>query len=211
MRAVSPKIGGWIEKDLSDEEMNFLWDAIETKGTDEKKNLAGQINSSYNIPDKNDWFFKNTLQQLVLTYRSHFGESALAVNQLHPYYLNRFWVNYQKQNEFNPLHNHGGIYSFVIWMKIPTYYSEQNRNLLAATANAKKISCFEFTYTNMLGGVETYTYELTPEHEGVLVFFPAALKHMVYPFYNCNEDRISISGNIFLDTTQSEGTAIDYD
>ena len=33
--------------------------------------------------------------------------------------LNNFWVNYQKQYEFNPLHDHSGIYSFVIFVKIP--------------------------------------------------------------------------------------------
>ena len=34
--------------------------------------------------------------------------------------------------------------------------------------------------------------------EGTMLFFPAMLKHQVYPFYNSDEDRISISGNISL-------------
>jgi hypothetical protein len=32
--------------------------------------------------------------------------------------------------------------------------------------------------------------------------------HEVYPFYNCDKERISISGNIFLDT--SEGSMKQY-
>ena len=30
--------------------------------------------------------------------------------------------------------------------------------------------------------------------------FPADLIHMVYPFYNSDEERVTISGNISLDT-----------
>ena len=39
-----------------------------------------------------------------------------------------------------------------------------------------------------------------PDMAGRLLFFPANLRHQVYPFYNCGDDRISISGNICLDT-----------
>ena len=31
-----------------------------------------------------------------------------------------------------------------------------------------------------------------------MLFFPAWLKHQVYPFYECEEERITISGNIDL-------------
>ena len=51
---------------------------------------------------------------------------------------------------------------------------------------------------DILGQMSNYTYEMNPEMEGTIVFFPAKLKHVVYPFYNCDEDRISISGNIQL-------------
>ena len=38
--------------------------------------------------------------------------------------------------------------------------------------------------------------------EGTILFFPSQLQHTVYPFYNCEEDRISISGNIGFNTNQ---------
>ena len=112
------------------------------------------------------------------------------------------WVNYQKQNEFNPLHNHNGVYSFVIWMKIPTRHFEQNKNPIALRSNTQLISSFQFHYVNILGGNSNHTYEMNPEMEGTILFFPAKLLHCVYPFYNCDEDRISISGNIALNTTK---------
>jgi hypothetical protein len=33
-----------------------------------------------------------------------------------------------------------------------------------------------------------------------MLFFPATLRHVVYPFFNCDGERISVSGNIILDT-----------
>ena len=36
-----------------------------------------------------------------------------------------------------------------------------------------------------------------------MLFFPAQLEHTVYPFYDCDEDRISVAGNIMPDTSKS--------
>ena len=44
------------------------------------------------------------------------------------YHLSNFWVNFQHQHEFNPAHNHTGIYSFVVWLQIPTTHREQNED-----------------------------------------------------------------------------------
>ena len=37
---------------------------------------------------------------------------------------------------------------------------------------------------------------LSLEDEGRMLFFPAWLQHQVFPFYECEEERITISGNI---------------
>ena len=112
------------------------------------------------------------------------------------------WVNYQKEGEFNPPHDHNGVYSFVIWMKIPTKHFDQNKNPISLKSNTHLISAFQFQYTNILGQIRPYVYEMNPEMEGTMLFFPAKLAHQVFPFYNCDEDRISISGNISLNTTK---------
>ena len=39
-------------------------------------------------------------------------------------------VQFLFQNEFNPMHDHTGTYSFVIWLKIPTNFKEQSNNSL---------------------------------------------------------------------------------
>ena len=108
------------------------------------------------------------------------------------------WVNYQKQHEFNPIHDHTGIYSFVIWMKIPTDYRNQRENQIANGSNTNVISNFCFNYTTTTGGNAQYVYEMSKRMEGTILLFPSQLQHAVYPFYNCEEDRISISGNIAI-------------
>jgi hypothetical protein len=120
-----------------------------------------------------------------------------------PFCLRTLWVNFQKENEFNPLHDHGGVFSFVVWVKIPTDWKEQHALPISANSNLPKASDFEFQYTTMLGDYNTYSYSLDKKSEGSMLFFPSNLYHQVYPFYNCDKERVSISGNIRFDTSEN--------
>ena len=53
----------------------------------------------------------------------------------------------------NPLHDHNGVYSFVIWMKIPTKHFEQNKNPISLKSHTHLISAFQFQYANILGNM----------------------------------------------------------
>ena len=203
-RVIHPHNYGWLEKKLSTQEMDYLWKCIDNKKESHKHLLAGNIHESNTLIDENDWFYENTLLPLIHQYGDVMGNvgGSIPVNQYHPYSLQQMWVNYQKQNEFNPLHDHGGVYSFVVWMKIPTRHFEQNKNPIALRSNHPKISTFEFRYTDTLGKISEFVYEMNPEMEGTMLFFPSKLMHQVNPFFNCDEDRISISGNIVLNTKE---------
>ena len=201
-KGIIPPQHGWIEVVLDDDEIDFLWKSIENRGGDEKSNLAGQIDSSYLILDKDNWFYDNTLEKLCNIYSESFsnvGDNLPTPNK-HPYFLQTMWVNYQKQTEFNPTHYHKGIYSFVIWMEIPTDFNKQKENPISKNTNNNVISNFCFEYRDMIGEYRKYVYKMSKEMEGKMLFFPSNLTHAVYPFYNCSENRISISGNIGLDT-----------
>ena len=203
-RVIHPFNYGWLEKKLSTQEMDSLWKCIDNKKESHKQYLAGNNYESNALVDEDDWFWKNTVKPLVYQYADaieNIGEKV-PINQLHPYYLQQMWVNYQKQNEFNPLHDHGGVYSFVVWMKIPTRHFEQNKNPIALRSNNPKISTFEFRYINTLGSISEFVYEMNPEIEGTMLFFPSNLMHQVHPFFDCDEDRISISGNIVVNTKE---------
>ena len=101
-----------------------------------------------------------------------------------------------KQYDYNPCHLHKGLYSFVVWMKIPTEYEDQKQLPHAVTSRSESVSNFEFLYNNILGETKQCAYHMNKEREGQMLFFPSELHHQVYPFYNCDEERISISGNI---------------
>ena len=203
IKAFRPSLGGWLEKKLSREQMIYLWDIIGESEGDLKKELAGNITKSAGLVDRDNWFWNNVLHELCGRYTTEFYNVGFnfPISRNVPYYLADFWVNYQYQTEFNPIHNHFGIYSFVIWMKIPTDHREQ-KQLPIARSNSSSISNFQFQFVNMLGEPSNYTYEMSPSREGTLLFFPSQLLHSVFPFYNCKEERISISGNIAIDTNQ---------
>ena len=198
---VTPPNLGWLRYSLDDKEIDYLWNCIDNKKQYYKDQLAGNISSSYVLEDENDWFFNKTLHPLIKVYAHEFknlGENTPIIND-HPYVLKNWWVNFQKQHDFNPPHHHGGVYSFVIWLKIPVEFDDQNKDNIT---NSPVRSAFQIHYQNILGEPDTFNYELGKNYEGKMLFFPSKLRHEVFPFYNCEDDRISISGNICIDETR---------
>ena len=197
-----------VKCDLGDTAIEYLWERIE-KAKVEKKNanryLAGNIKESLYLEDENDYFFENHLRYHCEKYVDDYAHAVSFRNTFSNVKTNKlvmqeFWVNFSEQTEFNPLHHHGGAVSFVIWMKIPTRFQEQHDLPISKNTSNPASSDFMFTYTDILGSIQPMTWAMSPEVEGMLVLFPSVLSHQVYPFYNCNEERISISGNIYFDT-----------
>mgnify|MGYP003964260229 CR=1 FL=1 len=198
---------GWLETKLPKYVMTRLQNYIEVaKKTPISRNdkLAGNISKSLSLEDTDDWFFRYILLEFIKQFNISYPTYVPTISMITvdaPYCLNNFWVNFQKQHEFNPMHTHNGIFSFVIWVKIPTEWREQHALPISANSIIPRASDFEFHYTTMMDNVMNHPYLLDKESEGGMLFFPANLIHQVYPFYNCDEERVSISGNIWLDTT----------
>jgi len=197
----------WIDTKLSQEEMDFLWECISEENKENWNcNLAGNISKSELIVDKDNWFFKSAIKKLTerMFYRDwdNFSKYHIGVEEgvsLPEFEMNTFWVNYQKQHEFNPLHNHSGLYSFVIFMKIPTHWKEQHELSISAASNSPHASDFQFVWSEEGHNQCLFAnFNLSSEDEGRMLFFPASLQHQVYPFYECEEERVTISGNIQL-------------
>lgn len=183
--------------------MDYLWDSIEQAKVNPrslKDTLAGNIEESIILDDKGDYFFNNHLHYAAHTYiEQNQHKPSIQSAKIKKLRLESFWVNFQKKHDFNPVHHHSGFLSFVIWMKIPTRHEEQYRLPICANSNNPSASNFEFLYTNILGDIERMDIKMDPEDEGNMFIFPSSLMHQVYPFYNTDEDRISISGNIVID------------
>ena len=195
---------GVVEGKLSEEIVDDLWTLINEareKPEDMKPELAGNISSSIRLDSKSD-LIEDFVGEVIPAYmRKHLEEYGspyrLTMKEDEGFNLESLWVNFQKQNEFNPPHDHAGVYSFVIWMQIPTSYEEQRKLPICAESNADNhISNFAFSYTNTLGRVSTFAYNMEKQAEGYMVMFPSCLLHQVFPFYNDDGERISISGNI---------------
>tara|TARA_R100000008_G_scaffold54751_1_gene33495 strand:+ start:147 stop:815 length:669 start_codon:yes stop_codon:yes gene_type:complete len=193
---------GWYEVKLEKDIVDFLWRMIEDPNKKSlKDDLAGNISKSYMIPDEGDYFYKNVLSYLVAKWENEkgFSDLQIPINERFQFYLKSLWVNYQYQHEFNPIHEHpAAVFSFALWLKIPYSYEEQIKLpfLEGIKKEEKRPGCFQFEYLSMYGKAREHVYRLSPKYEGQMVFFPAQLRHTVYPFYNTKEPRISLSGNI---------------
>ena len=42
---------------------------------------------------------------------------------------------------------------------------------------------FEFEYSDTRGETRSLSYQLSPDFEGCMCFFPAWMRHSVYPFF----------------------------
>jgi len=191
---------GWLETKLSPGILNFLNECIKDEKENWNTQLAGNIEKSFLIKDKNDFFFKNILVKCIEKYIKEFSEMCIPqiLTKNCKYVLTKMWVNYQKKAQFNPVHNHEGVFSFVVWINLPSSFKEEAKLKFIKHSNSPAASTFQFLYTDSLGKLQTFTYKLDPAYEGTMLFFPASLNHQVYPFYTSNKNRISISGNISL-------------
>ena len=167
------------------------------------KELAGNINSSCAFDDK-QWFLDNLIIPCVSVYNKHFEDfkdefNPSVLSKDCKFYLDKLWVNFQKKHEFNPLHNHSGLFSFVIWVKIPYNHKKEHNLSFVKHSNSPSAGNFSFFYFSSLGKILGHDFKLDKTYEGTMIFFPSKLQHLVYPFYSSNEERISISGNVMYD------------
>ena len=201
-----PSDVGWLQIKLPPTAIARLKDYMNApEREDATQSLAGNITSSVFLKDVDDWFFKNYVEFMAHDYRNIFPDDPLKFLgqrnfEKHPFMLDSLWVNYQKQTEFNPGHTHSAVYSFVIFMKIPTHWEEQHALPFSARSNSPRAGDFCFEYLSGLGKRKTEIIKMEPSWEEHMFFFPADLTHTVYPFYNCDEDRITISGNVGFNT-----------
>jgi len=111
--------------------------------------------------------------------------------------LKHMWMNVQKKHEYNPIHKHGGLLSFALWLKIPYDVDAELKLDNSAKSNLPRNGKFFFHYINSLGHISSAPPTDEEYKEGNLVIFPAKLHHSVNPFYTSDEDRVSISGNFY--------------
>ena len=194
---------GYLEVDLTDDELSPIKKEIETiqndfsKGIKHNSNLAGNLEQEYQLVESTIH-----LNRVVFTYLreydriTEFTQRLVMLTDDCPMVIDRPWVNFQKKHEFNPPHHHSGIASFVIWIKIPYDIKDEINTPLSKNSINPTAGHFSFHYTNALGELNHYQIPADKSMEGKMLVFPAGLTHSVYPFYTSDDYRISVSGNI---------------
>tara|TARA_Y100000816_G_C26066762_1_gene560683 strand:- start:148 stop:819 length:672 start_codon:yes stop_codon:yes gene_type:complete len=122
-----------------------------------------------------------------------FNAGYFILSEDRPLKISAMWVNFQKKYEFNPPHSHGGVFSFIIFVKIP--YKLENE-----TYDASKLYFQTQTPIHLHGsGITTTHLNVDESFEGKILIFPSQLIHGVHPFYTSDGYRITISGNLVFD------------
>ena len=113
--------------------------------------------------------------------------------------LSSFWVNYQKKHEFNPFHNHAGIFSFILFIKIPYLMDQEKLISPGVKSNNNKAGKLSFICldSNEQSGINELCLDVDKTWEKSGLIFKSSLNHMVYPFFSEGE-RITMSGNLFF-------------
>ena len=169
----------FIEKGASfstDKLLNYVNRALETANLKEEKDFIEKSKWGNFLSACTRTQIKQTLNQEITKFK-----------------LTATWIVRQFQNEYNPIHTHGGHLSGVGYLKLPKNFGEyhqktkvNNQNGKLALVHGSKMFMQESTYT------------VTPK-VGDFYFFPNYLMHTVYPFSGTDEERRSVSFNATVD------------
>ena len=163
------------------------------------KKLAGHLHTQlkYN-PDTTQWFYKET-NFIWQAYRQGWSKWAGHPNETVELNAHDLWVNFMKPGDFNPVHTHGGDYSFVIFLDVPKKLIEEQE---AFEGTSSKPGTIMFEFTQQAKPKWAHTGQSFNPRTGDMLIFPALLQHWVVPFKSkCT--RISVSGNIEIMNRQN--------
>ena len=176
------KLNNYIDKIVEDEK--------KTSELDYGKSLVGNVTQEFDLDRqfsvKCGWV-EFLSKECALWIKQATGKKMTKFN------LIGSWVVRQFQNEYNPIHFHGGHVSGVGYLKVP-------KSLGGTFQEDKKIN--NNGEIHLVHGSKQFLsdaiFKIKPK-VGNFYFFPNYLLHTVYPFYAENEERRSISFNATID------------
>lgn len=159
------------------------------------ENLAGNLKEEYALPKYITDYLEPYVNEMSLCFSKENSVDLLA-QKVRRWTQEKSWVNFQKKYEFNPIHNHSGYYSYVIWLQIPYDVEEEMSLDFVKNSNTPSATAFSLVYPDPTGLVVHEDFFPSKKDEGTFLMFPSRLSHLVYPFYTSDNYRISISGNV---------------
>jgi len=162
--------------------------------------LSGHIKKEYALSDTKE-LISSIAYQMANNYLQTYPQFRDSNDLLFPgtkcdLEVAQPWVNFQQKYEFNPIHKHSGVLSFVIWLDIPFLIEDERKCFPDVSEQNNVTACFGFHYIDVLGNITNCTIPTDKTLNGTMIMFPAKLNHSVNPFYTSDEYRITISGNL---------------
>ena len=200
---------GYLSIKLDDEQVKPIWDEVRdlekdfTAGATANHGLAGNIKKEFRLLKSKEY-----VEKLIFPFLTEYDKNFRYIPTIRlltgnlPICLAETWVNFQEKGEFNPMHDHAGIYSFVLWLQIPYFIKDEIESGPGKLSPNAVSGHFEFQYATSLGKILPYLIPADKTFENTLIVFPSALTHSVYPFYSSDKYRISVSGNFSLNSPQ---------
>ena len=181
-----------VVKQLPDELFSELKETCAKRRLDEEWNLAHRLVGA--MIQQSSLEVSQHLQDWIVDQTSNLWYDIKATCPWNPNYffpdylrLRDLWVNYQRPGEFNPVHCHNGVVSFVIFVDIP--YGASERQYHRASGNFQ---------------LEDQILDVDAKWNGTLLMFPSYTQHAVYPYQSTDKERITVAGNIYWNVDEVE-------
>ena len=176
------------------------------KGLKYNDHLAGEIQHEYLLEERDMGNkFSSLIKKTVLKYEQNTShmfnlEAKLTLGLPPP------WVNFQKKYEYNPIHYHSGLFSYVLWYQLP--YTIENEQKYSFKSNHDQIQNGGFTFhcpvrINDNLTISNTHLKMDKSKEGTFALFPSTLQHSVNPFYSSDDYRITVAGNVHIKSLKS--------
>ena len=164
-------------------------DEVKMKKLDHGSALAGNVNQEFFLETE---FMKEIKWAEFLASACKEWVKHEQNKQLQSFQITKSWIVRQFKHEYNPIHWHSGHISGVGYLKVPNSFgktyqeNKQNNNGKLVLVHGSRSLFSESSY-------------IIKPKVGDLYMFPSYLMHSVYPFYDTDEERRSISFNAKLD------------
>ena len=186
-----------IPQKILDELNNYvdriIIDKEKSKNLDWGKKLVGDVTQEFKL--ELDFATKIGWLDFLAKCSAKYVEMTIK-QQVKQFVLLESWIVRQFENEYNPVHLHGGHISGAGFLKLPKSFGNFTQK------NEKKEKLYQGGTLNLIHGQRSFLSEsiftIIPE-VGNFYLFPHYLMHTVYPFKRTSEERRSISFNAMVD------------